>query len=107
MKNAAFYIDKNFDKLNNKYKQNSKPGKIVGLIHDEAISYIPGQAKIIDLVEKNGSVIPTFKFPDISYEYAKAQEDGMKKAMDELLHVLIPGFPAKADCALGTSWASK
>lgn len=34
MKGAAAYIDENFEALNNKYKQNSRPGKIVGLIHD-------------------------------------------------------------------------
>jgi hypothetical protein len=74
----------------------------------EIVTYIPGQGELIDLIQNDKGVWkPTFKFPDIAHEYAKAQEDGMKKAMEELLHPLVPGFPAKADCGLGTSWADK
>ena len=51
--------------------------------------------------------MPKYEWQPISYEYARAQEAGMKRAMDELLHPLIPDFPSKADCALGTSWAAK
>lgn len=73
----------------------------------EVLTYIPGQGKLIDLKEKDGVYIPTYEFPEVSYEYARAQEEGMKRAMDELLHPLIPDFPSKADCKLGTSWAAK
>lgn len=75
----------------------------------EIVSYIPGQGKVIDINfnEEEKIWIPKYKWEAISYEYAKAQEDGMKKAMDELLHPLVPGFPSKADCKLGTSWAAK
>ena len=65
------------------------------------------EGKLIDLKKVNNIWIPSYEFPDISYEYAQAQEQGMKTAMDELLHKLIPDFPSKADCKLGTSWAAK
>lgn len=107
MKKGAYYIDELFTNLNNKYKQSSKPGKLTALIHDECVTYIPGEGKLIDLKKVNNIWIPSYKFPDISYEYAQAQEQGMRKAMDELLHKLIPDFPSKADCKLGTSWAAK
>lgn len=97
-------VDEAFEELNKKYKQS---GALVALIHDEILTYIPGQGELIDLKEVKGEWLPTFKYPDISYEYAKAQEEGMKKAMQELLQPLIPDFPAKADCVLGTSWAAK
>jgi len=106
-KRAAHYIDQFFTQLNTKYKQHSSPGYIVGLVHDECITYIPGQGEVVN-VRKDGEVyIPEYKFQDISYEYAAAQELGMKKAMDELLHKLVPDFPSKAECKLGTSWAAK
>lgn len=73
----------------------------------EILTYIPGAGKLIDLKEIKGEWEPAFEFPEISHEYAKAQEEGMKRAMEELLHPLIPDFPAKADCGLGTSWADK
>lgn len=110
-KKAAFYVDNLFDELNIKYSSDIKEGKhgrIVALVHDEIVSYIPGQGKVIDLTQnKDGVWLPVYEYKDISYEYAKAQELGMKKAMDELLHPLIADFPSKADCALGTSWAAK
>jgi hypothetical protein len=104
LKKAAYYVDLSFEELNSKYNLN---GYIAGLIHDEILTYIPGKGKLIDLKEIKGEWVPTFEYPDISYEYARAQEEGMKKAMQELLWVLVPDFPAKADCALGTSWADK
>jgi hypothetical protein len=73
----------------------------------EIIAYIPGQGTLIDLKEDKGMSIAKFEYNDLSKEYALAQEKGMLKAMDELLHPLIPGFPSKAECKLGTSWASK
>ena len=109
-KKAAYLIDQNFEKLNNKYSKDfpiGNHGRIVALVHDECVSYIPGQGKVIDMIEKEGIWTPKYEYQPISYEYAKAQENGMKKAMDELLHPLVPDFPSKADCALGTSWAAK
>lgn len=104
-KKAAWYVDQEFELLNTKYKEN---GRMIALVHDEIVSYIPGEGKVIDLVQdEKGIWQPSYEYPDISYEYARAQENGMKKAMDELLHPLVPGFPSKADCALGTSWAAK
>jgi hypothetical protein len=74
----------------------------------EILTYIPGQGKLIDLKQNDKEVwCPSFEFPEISYVYAKAQEEGMKKAMEELLHPLVPNFPTKADCGLGTSWSAK
>lgn len=107
LKKAAYEVDILFDELNSRYKQSNKPGKITALIHDEILTYIPGEGKLIDLKKVNNIWIPSYEFPDISYEYAQAQEQGMKTAMDELLHKLIPDFPSKADCKLGTSWAAK
>lgn len=109
-KKAAFYVDQEFEKLNDLYSADIKEGlhgRIVALVHDEIVSYIPGQGKVLDMVEKEGILVPKYEYKPISYEYAKAQENGMKKAMDELLHPLVPDFPSKADCALGTSWAAK
>ena len=99
-KKAAWYVDQEFEELNTRYSADlniGKHGRIVALVHDEIVSYIPGQGKIIDMVEKEGIWTPKFEYKPISYEYARAQEHGMKKAMDELLHPLIPGFPSKAD----------
>lgn len=75
----------------------------------EILSYIPGQAKVEDVIynKEKDIWIPKYQFSDLSYEYAKAQELGMRKAMDELLHPLVPGFPSKADAILGTSWSAK
>lgn len=110
-KMAAWYIDELFQDLNKRYKLlgTSTYGRLVALVHDECVSYLPGQGKVIDLNydKKKDIWVPTFEFPEISYEYARAQELGMKKAMDELLHPLIPDFPSKADCGLGSSWAAK
>lgn len=109
-KKAAYYVDMEFDKLNNAYSSDlatDMGGRIVALVHDEIVSYIPGQGKVIDIKEKNGVWVPEYEWQPISYEYARAQEAGMKRAMDELLHPLVPDFPSKADCALGTSWAAK
>lgn len=104
-KKAAWYVDQEFEILNTKYREN---GRMIALVHDEIVSYIPGEGKVIDLIQDDKGIWqPSYKYPDISYEYARAQENGMKKAMDELLHPLVPGFPSKADCALGTSWAAK
>jgi len=107
---AMTYVDKNFEELNRKYSSDipeGKAGRIVAAIHDEILTYIPGQGRVIDVKEKEGIWVPEHKWQPISYEYARAQENGMKKAMDELLHPLVPDFPSKADCALGTSWAAK
>lgn len=109
-KKAAFYIDKNFEELNTKYSSDipiGKEGRIVALVHDECVSYLPGQGKVINMKQDKGAWVPEYEWKPISYEYARAQEEGMKKAMDELLHPLVPNFPSKADCALGTSWAAK
>jgi len=109
-KKAAWLVDKEFEKLNTKYSADiliGKEARLVALIHDEIVTYIPGQGKVIDIKEKDGVWVPEYKWQPISYEYAQAQENGMKKAMDELLHPLVPDFPSKADCALGTSWAAK
>ena len=109
-KKAAFYVDQEFEKLNALYSSDisiGKHGRIVALVHDEIVSYLPGQGKVIDMKEKEGVWVPEYEWQPISYEYARAQENGMKKAMDELLHPLVPDFPSKADCALGTSWAAK
>lgn len=73
----------------------------------EILTHIPGQGKIIDIKMEKGVATPIYKYEDISYEYAAAQEAGMCRAMDELLHTLVPDFPSKADCKLGTSWAAK
>lgn len=110
-KKAAYYVDEMFDELNYKYSsdlQIGKEGRIVALVHDEIVSYIPGQGKVIDLIQNKDKIwVPQYEYKEISYEYAKAQEAGMKRAMDELLHPLVPDFPSKAECALGTSWAAK
>jgi DNA polymerase I-like protein with 3'-5' exonuclease and polymerase domains len=111
-KKAAFYVDELFTELNNKYSSDIKEGKhgrIIALVHDEIVSYIPGQGKIIDLIykETKNQWVPKYEWKPLSLEYAKAQEEGMKRAMDELLHPLIPGFPSKASCELGSSWAAK
>ena len=75
----------------------------------EILSYIPGEGKIVDVKydEKSKIWTPKREYNELTLEFARAQEEGMKQAMDELLHPLVPGFPSKADCALGTSWAIK
>lgn len=74
----------------------------------EILTYIPGSPKLVNIITNdNGLSTFEYEYPEISHEYAKAQELGMTKAMDELLHKLVPGFPSKADCNLGVSWASK
>ena len=110
-KKAAFYVDELFEDLNKKYKLvgSSTHGRIIALVHDEIVSYLPGQGKIIDLIysEEDKRWEPKWEFPEIAQEYAKAQEEGMKRAMDELLQPIVPDFPSKADCGLGSSWAAK
>jgi len=110
-KRAAWLVDQAFEDLNNKYSKDisiGEEGRLIALIHDEVLTYIPGQGKVIDVKQNDKGIWePIYKYDDISYEYARAQENGMKIAMNELLHPLVPDFPSKADCALGTSWAAK
>ena len=75
----------------------------------EIVSYIPTPGKLVDFSfnEKESIWVPKWEYTDLAQEFARAQENGMKKAMDELLHPLVPGFPSKADCSLGSSWAAK
>ena len=109
-KKAAYYVDQEFENLNARFSadvSNDRHGRIVALVHDEIVSYIPGQGKVIDVELKDEIWVPKYEWKPISHEYARAQERGMRRAMDELLHPLIPDFPSKADCILGTSWAAK
>ena len=109
-KRAAWYVNNSFDLLNDKYAkdiESGNHGRLVGIIHDELLAYIPTPARIIDIKKIKGEFIPVYEFSNLAREYAMAQEEGMKRAMNELLHPLVPDFPSKADCKLGTSWAAK
>jgi hypothetical protein len=107
-KKASWNVMHLFDELNNKYSADIPEGKhsrLVGVIHDEIVSYIPGTGTITGELDKKGNIVK--EYSELTLEFARAQEMGMKKAMDELLHPLVPGFPSKAECGLGSSWASK
>lgn len=111
IKRAAYYVTESFDKLNAKYNKDFHYGceaRLVGVIHDELLTYLPGDYKVVDqTVDKDGLTTYKYEFDELTHIYAKAQEEGMTRAMDEILHPLIPGFPSKADCGLGLSWAAK
>lgn len=109
-KKASWYVDELFDELNTRYSADipyGNHGRVVALVHDEIVSYIPGAGTVVDMVEENGLLVPKWEYTELSHEFARAQEEGMKIAMDELLHPLVPDFPSKADCGLGSSWAAK
>ena len=73
----------------------------------ELVVYVPGERILVDIIDKDGVPTPKYEFTDLSKEFAKAVQLGMEKAMDELLQPLVEGFPSKADCHLGISWADK
>lgn len=111
-KKAAWYVDELFEDLNVRYSSDIATGchgRVVALVHDEIVSYIPTAGKLTDFSfnEKKGIWVPKWEYTDLAQEFARAQEDGMKRAMDELLTPLVPEFPSKADCGLGSSWAAK
>ena len=109
-KKAMWYVNEAFDDLNYRYSADipeGKDGQLVAVIHDELVVYVPGERILVDIVDKNGVPTPKYEFTDLSKEFAKAVQQGMQRAMDELLQPLVEGFPSKADCHLGISWADK
>lgn len=109
-KKAMWYVDEGFEALNRKYSADipeGMDGRLVAVIHDEIVVNVPGERILVDIIEEDGKFIPKYEFTDLSKEFARVVQEGMQRAMDELLQPIVPDFPSKADCHLGISWADK
>lgn len=76
---------------------------------DEIVAYVPGNHKLLELKkDEEGYHTPLYEYDPISYEYGHLVQQGMEKAMDEILSPLIDGQSiARADFALGQAWSAK
>lgn len=111
------YTEIAYQKINDKRRSlnpSALEAQIVGVIHDEVVSYVPGGYKLIDCVEKNGFYSPVYEYDDLSKEYAKVKQDAMELAMTEILSPLLEktkwsgqNFPSKAEAMVGRRWSVK
>lgn len=111
-KEAGWYTDIAFEKLNFELSRHIPPGKearLVAIVHDELVSYVPGTRRLVDMVfdKELDMYVPKYKYSEISYKFAKEKEKAMCKAMDNLFHTVVPGFPSKADAAIAEAWSAK
>lgn len=112
-KRAAWYVLQAYEKLNDYYctrLNGFNRAELVAVIHDEIVSYVPGDRKLIDITTDNkGYSKLIYECDELSWQFARVKQECMERAMNEILCPLIPdGIRiGKAEPACGSSWAVK
>lgn len=107
---ALIYVDEVVENLNRKYKVQSRPGRIVAVVHDEINVIVPGSwgwnKSIADGIAKYKFNAQPSNDPEelMAYEYATEIKEAMERAMRETFNYCKFPTPAGASVQIGKYW---